>query len=74
VGLGEKLGELEKIISITNQYKTTILSMIVLPRRKKGDWMIELRFNTKNPKTVIQNFKKEGFNVTWAVAPVKAEW
>jgi acetoin utilization protein AcuB len=74
VGLGEKLGELEKIISITNQNKTMILSMIVLPRRKKGDWMIEPRLNTKNPKRIIQNFKKEGFHVTWAVAPVKEEW
>jgi acetoin utilization protein AcuB len=74
VGLGEKLGELEKIISITNQNKTMILSMIVLPRRQKGDWMIELRLNTKNPKKIIQNFKKDGFNVTWAVASVKAEW
>lgn len=35
--------------------------------------MIELRLNTKNPKTIIQNFRKEGFNVTWAVAPVQAE-
>jgi acetoin utilization protein AcuB len=74
VGLGEKLGELEKIISITNQNKTMILSMIVLPQRQKGEWMIELRLNTKNPKRIIQNFKKEGFNVTWAVATVKAEW
>jgi acetoin utilization protein AcuB len=74
VGLGEKLGELEKIISITNQNKTMILSMIVLPRRKKGEWMIELRLNTKNPKRIIQNFKKEGFNVTWAVATVKEGW
>jgi acetoin utilization protein AcuB len=74
VGLGEKLGELEKIISITNQNKTMILSMIVLPRRQKGEWMIELRLNTKNPKRIIENFKKEGFNVTWAVATVKEEW
>jgi acetoin utilization protein AcuB len=74
IGLGQKMGELEKIISIVNQNKTLILSMIVLPRSKKGDWMIELRLNTKDPKTIIQNFKKEGFNVTWVVAPVKAEW
>jgi len=74
VGLGKKLGELEKIISIVNQNKTLILSMITVPRPQKGDWMIELRLNTKDPKTIIQNFKKEGFNVTWAVAPVKAEW
>ena len=74
VGLGERFGELEKIISIINRYKITILSMIVLPRRKRGDWMVALRLDTKNPKTIIQNLKKEGFNVTWAVAPVKAEW
>jgi acetoin utilization protein AcuB len=74
VGLGEKLCELEKIISITNQNKTMILSMIVLPRRQKGEWMIELRLNTKNPKKIIQNFKKDGFNVTWAVATAKEEW
>ena len=74
VGLGERFGELEKIISIINRYKVTILSMIVLPRRKRGDWMVALRLDTKNPKMIIQNLKKEGFNVTWAVAPVKAEW
>ena len=74
VGLGERFGELEKIISIINRYKVTILSMIVLPRRKRGDWMVALRLDTKNPKTIIQNLKKEGFNVTWAVAPIKAEW
>jgi acetoin utilization protein AcuB len=74
VDLGKKVGALEKIISITDQHKLLILSMIVLPRRQKGEWMIELRLNTKNPKRIIENFKKEGFNVTWAVAPVKAEW
>jgi acetoin utilization protein AcuB len=74
VGLGEKLGELEKIISMTDQHKLIILSMIVVPRPKKGDWMIALRLNTRNPKTIIQDFKKEGYNVTWAVAPVKAQW
>jgi hypothetical protein len=36
--------------------------------------MIALRLNTKDPKAIIQDFKKEGYHVTWAVAPVKAEW
>lgn len=73
-GLGEKFGELEKIISIANRYGVTILSMILIPKRKRGDWMVALRLDTKNPKTIIQDLKKEGFNVTWAVASVKAEW
>jgi acetoin utilization protein AcuB len=74
VGLGKKLGELEKIISITDEHKLIILSMIVVPRPGEGDWMIALRLNTKNPKSIVQDLKKEGYHVTWAVAPVKAEW
>jgi acetoin utilization protein AcuB len=73
-GLGEKFGELEKIISVANRHGTTILSMILIPKRKRGDWMVAIRLDTENPKTIIQDLKKEGFNVTWAVASVKAEW
>ncbi len=74
MGLGEKFGELERIISIINSHRVTILSMILLPRHKRGDWIVALRLDTKNPKAIIQNLKKEGFNVTWAVATVKEEW
>jgi acetoin utilization protein AcuB len=74
VGSKEHWGWLEKVISIADQHKMIILSMIVVPRPKEGDWMIVLRLNTKDPKAVIQDFKKEGYNVTWAVASVKAEW
>lgn len=70
-GLGEKLGGLENIISIINQNNALILNMIVLPWRKKGDWMIALRLNTNDPKTIIQSLKKEGFNVTWVAATQK---
>jgi hypothetical protein len=68
------MGWLEKIISIADQHKLIILSMMILPRVKKGDWMIALRLNTKDPKAIIQDFKEAGFYVTWAVAPVKADW
>jgi acetoin utilization protein AcuB len=74
VGSKEQWGWLEKVISIADQHKVIILSMIVSPRPKHGDWMIALRLNTKDPKTIIQDLKKEGYNVTWAVASVKAEW
>jgi acetoin utilization protein AcuB len=72
--LKKTLEQLEKIISIINQNKTKILSMLVLPRRKKADWMVALRLDTNNPKTIIQHLKKEGFHVTWAIASVKPEW
>jgi len=74
VGSKEEWGWLEKVISIADHHKVIILSMIVLPRPQQGDWMIALRLNTKNPKSIVQDLKKEGYHVTWAVAPVKAEW
>lgn len=73
-GLGEKFGELEKILSITKQQKATILSMILFPQHRGGSWVMALRLDSENPKPIIQSLKKEGFNVSWAVASVKAEW
>jgi len=63
-GLGESLGDLEKIISIVNQHNTIILSMISLSR--KQDWMIVLRLKTNDPNPIVKDFKKAGFNVTHA--------
>jgi acetoin utilization protein AcuB len=65
-GLGGKLTDLEKIISIVNQHQTIILSMISLPRPEKKDWMIVLRLKTSNLDPIVKDFKKAGFNVTYA--------
>ncbi len=65
-GLGGKLVDLEKIISIVNQHNTIILSMISLPRLEKKDWMIVLRLKTTDPDPIVRDFKKAGFNVTYA--------
>jgi acetoin utilization protein AcuB len=65
-GLGGKFGDLEKIIAIANQHQTIILSMISLPRPEKKDWMIVLRLKTTDPDPIVRDFKKAGFNVTYA--------
>jgi acetoin utilization protein AcuB len=65
-GLGGKLNDLEKIISIVNQHNTIVLSMISLPRPEKKDWMIALRLKTGNPDSIVKDFKKAGFNVTYS--------
>ncbi len=65
-GLGGKLGDLEKIISIANQHHTVVLSMISLPRPEKKDWMIVLRLKTSEPDPIIRDLKKVGFNVTFS--------
>jgi len=64
-GLGGKLGELQKIISIVDQHQTVILSMMTFPRPEKKDWMIVLRLKTANPDPIVKDFKKGGFNVTY---------
>ncbi len=65
-GLGGKLSDLERIISIVNQRQTIILSMISLPRSEKKDWMIVLRLKTSDPDPIVKDFKKAGFNVTYS--------
>ena len=63
-GLGGKLGELQKIISIIDQHQTIILSMVSLSRPEKKDWMIVLRLKTTEPDPIVRDFKKAGFKVT----------
>jgi len=65
-GLGGKLGDLEKIVSVTNQHHTIILSMMSLARPEKKDWMIVLRLKTNDPDPILKDFKKAGFNVTFS--------
>jgi len=65
-GLGGKLSDLEKIISIVNQHNTIVLSMISLPRSEKKDWMIVLRLKTTSPDPLVVDFKKAGYNVTYS--------
>ena len=65
-GLGGKLNDLERIISIVNQHQTVVLSMISLPRPEKKDWMIVLRLKTSDLDPIVRDFKKAGFNVTYS--------
>lgn len=65
-GLGNKLGDLEKIIQIVDQHQTVILSMMSFPRPEKKDWMIVLRLKTTDPDPIVKDFKKAGFKVTYA--------
>jgi acetoin utilization protein AcuB len=64
-GIGGKLGDLKKIISIIDQHKTIILSMMSLPRPEKNDWMIMLRVKTKKSGPIVTDLKKAGLKVTY---------
>ncbi len=64
-GLGKELGELQKIISIVDEHKTVILSMMTLPRSEKGDWMVFFRILSKDPSPIVKDLKKAGYKVTY---------
>jgi acetoin utilization protein AcuB len=64
-GIGGKLGDLKKMISIVDQHKTIILSMMSLPRPEKNDWMIMLRVKTKKSGPIVTDLKKAGLKVTY---------
>ena len=64
-GLGKELGELQKIISIVDQHKTVLLSLMTLPRPEKGDWMLLARILSKDPDPIVKDLKKAGFKVTY---------
>ncbi|MGQ9508518.1 MAG: CBS and ACT domain-containing protein [Thermodesulfobacteriota bacterium] len=66
-GLGAKLGDLKKIISIVEDHQTIILSLVTLPRPEKKDWMVVLRLKTVDPEPIVRDFKKAGFNVTHVI-------
>ncbi|NIS67576.1 MAG: CBS domain-containing protein [Proteobacteria bacterium] len=62
-GLEMKLGMLSKIISVVDQHKTVILSMMSLPKPKKNDVMIILRLKTKDPEAIASDLRKMGLLV-----------
>jgi len=64
-GIGGKLGDLKKIISIVDQHKTIILSMMSLSRPEKNDWLIMLRVKTKKFQPIVTDLKKAGFKFTY---------
>jgi acetoin utilization protein AcuB len=64
-GVARKFGNLQQIISIVDKNKTVILSMMSLPRPEKNDWIITLLVKTKEPESIVNDFKKAGFDVTY---------
>ncbi len=58
-----KLGMLSKIISVVDQHKVVILSMMSLPRPEKKDVMIVLRLKAKDLDAIASDLRKMGLSV-----------
>jgi acetoin utilization protein AcuB len=63
-GLGNKLGELKEIIGILDDHATPLLSIITIPRKEKGDWIIVLRVLSSEAEGIVKDLEEKGFQVT----------
>lgn len=62
--LGNKLGELKEIIGILDDHTTPLLSIMTIPRKNKGDWVIVLRVLSSEAKGIVKDLEAKGFKVT----------
>lgn len=63
-GLGNNLGELKEIIGVLDDHATPLLSIITVPGKKGGDWMIVLRVLSSEAESVVKDLENKGFRVT----------
>jgi acetoin utilization protein AcuB len=62
--LGNKLGELRKIIGILDDHKTPLLSIVSIPKKKKGDWVLVLRVQAAEAQGIVKDLESSGFTIS----------
>ncbi|MEJ2656836.1 MAG: CBS and ACT domain-containing protein [Desulfobacterales bacterium] len=68
--LGNKLGELSKIIGVLDDHATPLLSIVSIPRKKKGDWVIVLRVQASKSEGIVEGLVEDLENSGFKVADV----
>jgi len=63
-GLGNKLGELKKIIGILDDHATPLLSIMSIPKKKRADWIVVLRVQASEAEGIVKDLEEKGFKVT----------
>ena len=63
-GLGSKLGELQEIIGVLDDHATPLLSIVTIPRKKKGDWIIVLRVLSSEVEGIVKDLERKGLKIT----------
>jgi acetoin utilization protein AcuB len=63
-GVGMKPGNLAKIAQTVASHETVILSLIDLPRPETNDSITVMRLKTDDPKPIVDDLRKAGWNVT----------
>ena len=62
--LGSKLGVLKEIIGVLDDHATPLLSIVTIPRKKKGDWIIVLRVLSSDAEGIVKNLEKKGLKIS----------
>ena len=63
-GMGERLGELRELISVLDEHRTPLLSLITIPRKERKDWVVIVRVRSSDVQEVARALKDKGFSVT----------
>ena len=62
--LGNNLGELRKIIGVLDDHKAPLLSIVSIPRKKRGDWVLVLRVQADEAQGIVKDLETSGFNIS----------
>jgi hypothetical protein len=58
-------GNMQKIMSILDEHKTVLLSLMSLKEPDEEEWLIVLRLDSDNAEPVAKELTASGFNVTY---------
>jgi len=61
---GERFGYIQELAAIFDAHKIPLLSMMSVPKSKKGDWRFILRIKADDAAVAVEDLKKKGFRVT----------
>ena len=64
-GLGDRLGELNMIISIVDRHRASILSLMTRSRKETDDLIVVMRLKVKDATAIVEDLSSTGFNVTY---------
>jgi acetoin utilization protein AcuB len=68
-GLGNRLGELNMIISILDRHRVSILSLMTRSRRETQDLIALVRLQVNDATAIVEDLRGVGFDVTYVSKP-----
>ena len=64
ISASREFGNMKRIMKILDAHKTTLLSLMTLPRPEDENWRVMLRIKSNNVEPIAKELKSAGFDVT----------